>query len=196
MSNMLCQKSLSFFFLVGDCKRMLDVTFILDCSDSIGPVAFRTIKSYTKQILNELDLSHCDNIGIIKFGDYVFSEMFLGTPETKTNIFARIDAMEEPTKHVEREVNESKIVVALKVANGLMFTRQLGLRNKSEKVRMSWAVAYNIKLMSWGRVRLSRLESQYREWTVGPLRTPTTSQFMRRHTTFIQVALCTFAILC
>lgn len=148
---------------------MHDITFILDASDSIGPVAFRTIKSYTKQILNELDLSHCDNIGIIKFGDFVFSETFLGTPETKTNIFARIDAMEEPAKHVGGEVNRSKIALALKVANGLMFTRQLGLRNKSEKVRIKVCSQHKANVL--GQSKTSRVESQCRKWTTRLLTT-------------------------
>ena len=129
-----CHRTLLFFFVAVNCKEMQDITFLLDASESIGPLAFRVMKFYTKQILNKLDLSHCDNVGIVKFGESVLTEMFLGTSDTKTEIFARIDALEEPVKHVEGEVNKSKIAFALEAANGLLFTSQLGLREKSEKV--------------------------------------------------------------
>ncbi len=113
---------------------MIDITFILDASESIGPVAFRMIKWYTKEMLNKLDMSDCDNVGIIKFTDFANSETFLGTRDTKSNIFARIDTLEDPEKLVEAEVNKSRIGLALLVADQLVFTTQLGSRTTSKKV--------------------------------------------------------------
>ena len=113
---------------------MVDISFALDASDSIGPIGFRMIKSYTKKILGKLDLSHCDNVAIIKFSDFANSETYLGTRDTKANIFARLDALEEPEKLVVTEVNKSRIGLALLVADELVFTSQLGSRSSSKKV--------------------------------------------------------------
>ena len=113
---------------------MIDISFILDASESIGPVSFRLIKSYTKRIVNELDLSDCDNVGVITFSDYVSSETFLGTRDTKSEMFARIDGLKEPEKLVGGEVNNSRIPLALLFADEFVFTRQLGSRPTSSKV--------------------------------------------------------------
>lgn len=117
----------------ADCDEMHDIIFILDGSESIGPIGFRMIKSYTKQILNELDLSKCDNVGIIKFSDFAYTETYLGTQDTKTNMLARIDALEDPERLVATEVNKSRIALAMVVAEELAFTSQLGSRPKSKK---------------------------------------------------------------
>lgn len=117
----------------ADCDKMLDITFILDASESIGPVGFRTIKYDTKQILNNLDLDDCDNVGIIKFTDFANSETFLGIQSTKKEIFARIDDLEEPERIIYNEVNNSRIALALLVADKIVFTKQLGSRSMSEK---------------------------------------------------------------
>ncbi|XP_028413321.1 matrilin-3-like [Dendronephthya gigantea] len=119
--------------LDNDCDKMIDISFILDASESIGPIGFRLIKSYTKKIVNELDLSDCDNVGVIKFSDYVSSETFLGTRDTKSKMFARIDGLKDPEKLVRDEVNKSRIPLALFFADEFVFTRQLGSRPTSKK---------------------------------------------------------------
>ena len=113
---------------------MLDITFVLDASESIGPVGFRMIKWYSKEILDKLNLTDCDNVAVIKFTDFANSEIYLGTRDTKTDIFKRIDALEEPHEFVETEVNKSRVALGLLVADELVFTTQLGSRKMSKKV--------------------------------------------------------------
>jgi hypothetical protein len=125
---------------------MHDIIFILDGSESIGPIGFRMIKSYTKQILNELDLSKCDNVGIIKFSDFAYTETYLGTQDTKTNMLARIDALEDPERLVATEVNKSRIALAMVVAEELAFTSQLGSRPKSKKVYSAFFTGVQMSL--------------------------------------------------
>ena len=112
---------------------MLDIAFLLDASESIGPVGFRMIKWYSKEILDKLDLTDCDNTAIIKFTDFTVSEIFLGT-NTKANILERLDELREPRKLVEAEVNKSRVDLALLVADELVFRTELGSRNMSKKV--------------------------------------------------------------
>lgn len=117
-----------------DCDELLDITLMLDASESIGPVGFRAIKAYSKQILDELNLSVCDNVAIIRFTDFANSETFLGTSDTQADLFRHIDALEAPAQLIENEVNKSKIDSALLVAHELVFTSQLGSRPSSKKV--------------------------------------------------------------
>ena len=118
---------------VANCDEMLDITFVLDASESIGPVGFRMIKWYSKEILDKLNITDCDNVAVIKVTDFANSEMYLGTRDTKTEIFERIDALEEPHEFVETEVNKSRIALGLLVADELVFTTQLGSRKMSKK---------------------------------------------------------------
>ncbi|XP_046849691.1 von Willebrand factor-like [Xenia sp. Carnegie-2017] len=116
------------------CDRKLDIGFILDGSESIGPIGFRKIKAYAKEILNKFELSNCDNVGIIRFSDYAHSETYLKVPRTKAEIFHRIDAIEGPSAFQPLEVNRSRIPLALLVAEELFFTSQLGSRHHSKKL--------------------------------------------------------------
>ena len=118
-----------------ECKRNMDIAFVLDSSDSVGPVGFTTIKEYTKQILDRLTVPECDNVGLIKFSDFANSEIVFSSHFTKADIIERIDDLEGPRRYLESEVNQSRVDLALLVADEIVFTKQLGLRESSEKVR-------------------------------------------------------------
>ena len=113
----------------------MDIGFVLDSSESIGPAKFKAIRKYTKKFLHRLDVSKCDHVGLINFNEFANSEIYFRSRETKRDIFKKLDDLESPLRFVQSEVNESRINLALLVADKILFTKQLGLRESSEKVR-------------------------------------------------------------
>ena len=114
----------------------MDIGFVLDSSESIGPAKFKAIRKYTKKFLHRLDVSKCDHVGLINFNEFANSEIYFRSRETKRDIFKKLDDLESPLRFVQSEVNESRINLALLVADKILFTKQLGLRESSEKVRV------------------------------------------------------------
>lgn len=129
---------------VSDCERMVDIVFALDSSESIGPINFRAIKTYTKEILKGLDLADCDNVGIINFNEFANSEKYLTPRQSQMDVIARIDALEGPPSYLPSE-NKTRIHLALLVANEILFTNQLGSRNASEKFLVIMTDGYQTK---------------------------------------------------
>ena len=113
---------------------MIDLGFVLDASDSIGPINFRAMKMYFRKILEVLDLPDCDRVGLVKFTDFANTEILFTSHNTRSAIISAINELQGPEYSRENEVDQSRVDYGLQMADVLLFSKQLGSRNSSEKV--------------------------------------------------------------
>ena len=85
-------KCVLFFYYSGCNRSLADVIFVLDSSGSVGPTNFTVMKSFVKEIVNNLDISpDRTRVGLITFSRYPALRIQLTDYTNSTQLLAAID---------------------------------------------------------------------------------------------------------
>ena len=117
-----------------NCVQNMNIAFLLDASDSVGPIGFQAIKNHAKRIVKGLHLSSCDNVGLITFSRFANSQTFPGSRDMTADVIARIDALAGPTRHASLEFKNSQVNLGLLLAEHVLFKNQLEIGEPPRKV--------------------------------------------------------------
>ena len=116
--------------MISVCKRKVDLTFVIDQSDSVGKKNFETVKQYVAKTIEHFKLGPLDtHVALISFGTNALVEWTFSDYPGQ-NIKAARDSL----KAMQFSGGDSYLNLSMDLANERIYNTAYGMREKVFKV--------------------------------------------------------------